>query len=103
MRRASDLRGQYITKREDAGIRKEIEMTCKRFVIPILAGAIGAGAVARAAEPTTTELMQQIQALQAKVQQLEQKQEQAVTRADVDATAENVLRDADKQSKLFAM
>ena len=39
----------------------------------------------------------------AKVQQLEEKQEQAVTRADVDATVETVLRDADKQSKLFAM
>src|SRR3989440_1450821 len=78
-------------------------MTSKTFMIPMVAGALGAGAVARAAEPTTAELMQQIQALQTKVQQLETRQEQAVTRADVDATVETVLRDADKQSKLFAM
>jgi len=66
-------------------------------------GASVAHAAAPTTEPTTSELMQQIQALQAKVQELETKQQNQLTKADVDATVESVLRDADKQSQLLAM
>lgn len=78
-------------------------MTSKYLTIPVVAGALGmAGAViAQAAEPTTAELMSQIQALQTKVQTLETNQQQAVNKADVDATVESVLKDADKQSQLM--
>jgi hypothetical protein len=65
--------------------------------------ALGTAGVAQAAEPTTAELMEQIKALQAKVQAMEIKQQNQVTKADVDATVESVLRDADKQSQLMAM
>lgn len=54
-------------------------------------------------EPTTKELMEQIEALKAKVEQLETAQQNQITREDVDATVRSVLRDADKQSQLFAM
>jgi hypothetical protein len=54
-------------------------------------------------EPTTKELMEQIEALKAKVEQLETAQQNQVTREDVDETVRSVLRDADKQSQLFAM
>src|SRR3954464_5565498 len=84
---------------------KETEMTSKYLTIPVVAGALGLGSivVAQAAEPTAAELMSQIQALQAKVQTLETNQQQAVTKADVDATVESVLKDADKQSQLMQM
>ncbi len=74
------------------------------FTVPaIMAGAVGFGAGgARAADPTTAELMQQIEQLQAKVQQLETKQE-ALAAADVNATVESVLRDADRRSQLLQM
>jgi len=80
-------------------------MTSKYLTIPVVAGALGLGSivVAQAAEPTTAELMSQIQALQTKVQSLETNQQQAVTKADVDATVESVLKDADKQSQLMQM
>jgi hypothetical protein len=69
----------------------------------LAAGALGLGAgMVRAAEPTTEELMKQIDALQAKVQQLETRQ-QALNSKDVDATVAAVLRDADKRSELLQM
>jgi hypothetical protein len=76
-------------------------MTRKFMTIPMVAAALslGAGAV-RAAEPTTAELMQQIQQLQTKVQQLETKQE-ALASKDVDDTVNKVLQDADKRSQLL--
>jgi len=80
-------------------------MTSKSFAIPVVAGALGLGAaaVAQAAEPTTAELMAQINALQAKVQTLETQQTQNLTAKDVDATIASVLKDADKQSRLLAI
>ncbi len=62
----------------------------------------GSGA-ARAAEPTTAELMQQIDQLKAKVQQLETTQNQQATLSakQVDATVERVLNDAEKRSQLL--
>jgi len=78
-------------------------MTRKFMTIPMVAAALGlsAGAV-WAAEPTTSELMQQIQQLQTKVQQLETKQE-ALASKDVDDTVSQVLQDADKRSQLLQM
>lgn len=58
----------------------------------------------QAAEPTTQELMNQIQALQSKVQQLESKQskqDDKLNAASVDATVAGVLRDADRRSQLL--
>src|SRR5215203_3549056 len=57
---------------------------------------------ASAAEPTQAELMQQIDALRAKVEQLEARQSataQQVDSREVDATVSQVLKDADARSK----
>ena len=80
-------------------------MTSKYLTIPVVAGALGiSGAVvARAAEPTTAELMAQIQALQAKVQTMETNQQQKLSAKDVDATVDGVLKDAEKRSKMLQM
>jgi len=77
----------------------------KFFTIPaVVAGALGMGnAVARAAEPTTDELMKQIEQLQTKVQQLETKQTAAASGQQVDATVNRVLEDAQKRSQLLQM
>lgn len=78
-------------------------MTKKYLTIPaVVAGALGMGGIATAAEPTTAELMAQIQQLQAKVQQMEAKQ-QALSSADVDATVASVLKDAEQRSQLLNM
>src|SRR5450432_1837367 len=82
---------------------KETHMTKKFMAIPLVAVALSmSGGAVRAAEPTTSELMQQINQLQAKVQQLETKQE-AIASKDVDATVDQVLQDADKRSQLLQM
>jgi len=84
-------------------------MTSKYLTIPaVMAGALGvSGAVvARAAEPTTAELMAQIQQLQGKVQQMQTQQEQQAQKLeakDVDSTVDSVLKDAEKRSKLMQM
>ena len=55
-------------------------------------------------QPTQTELLQQIQALRAKVEQLEAKQNSTTQRLDsreVDATVNQVLRDADAHSQFM--
>jgi hypothetical protein len=65
--------------------------------------ALGISITAYADEPTTKELMEQLEALKAKVAQLEAQQQNQITRQDVDETVQSVLRDADKQSQLFAM
>ena len=82
-------------------------MTKKYMTLPaMVAGALGvgaAGSVARAAEPTTDELMKQIEQLQSKVQQLETRQEQSLNAKDVDATVERVLKDAEKRSQLMQL
>src|SRR5207249_4702429 len=83
---------------------KETGMTSKYLTIPVVAGALGMSGVvvARAAEPTTSELMAQIQSLQAKVQTMEA-QQQKLNAKDVDATVDSVLKDAEKRSKMLQM
>ncbi len=80
-------------------------MTKKYMTLPaMVAGALGVGAVgsvAGAAEPTTDELMKQIEQLQSKVQQLEVKQERQLDARDVDATVDRVLKDAERRSQLM--
>jgi hypothetical protein len=80
-------------------------MTKKYLTLPaVVAGALGMGStIAWAAEPTTDELMKQIEALQAKVQQLETKQTQSTTAREVDATLDKVLKDAEKRSQMLQM
>lgn len=71
-----------------------------RWTVPALL-AIGAGStVAVAAEPTQQQLMEQLQALQAKVQSLETQQK--ASSADVAATIDTILRDAERRSAMFA-
>jgi hypothetical protein len=78
-----------------------------RILPAAVAGALGMGAVgtaAFAAEPSTRELMDQIQQLQSKVQQMEatQQQQGATTEAQAtDATVDSVLRDAERRSQLL--
>ena len=80
-------------------------MTSKYLTIPVVAGALGMSGVvvARAAEPTTSELMAQIQSLQAKVQTMEANQQSKLSAKDVDATVDSVLKDAEKRSKMLQM
>ncbi|HVT90266.1 MAG TPA: porin [Tepidisphaeraceae bacterium] len=74
------------------------------FTAGVLASALGLGAgSARAAEPTTEQLMQQIQQLQSKVEQLEAKQSPALSAQQVDKTVERVIQDADRRSQLLQM
>lgn len=79
-------------------------MTRKYLTIPaVVAGALGMGStIAWAAEPTTSELMDQIKQLQSKVAELETRQT-TVSDAQVSATIDSVLRDAEKRSQLFQM
>src|SRR5262245_54690944 len=52
-------------------------------------------------QPSTRELLEQIQALQAKVQQLEANQRR-LNRADVDATVKSLLDDAQRRSQMLS-
>src|SRR5688500_8720429 len=73
--------------------------------------AFGLGTAVTGAEPTQQELMDEVRALRAKVEQLEaaqQKQQQQQqqpgdqpTAKQVDATVDSVLRDADSRSNLL--
>ena len=75
------------------------------------AGVLGAGSVASAAEPTQQELLEQIKALQAKVEQLEsrqngqapQTQPAATQPQEQPATVDSVLSDAERRSNPFAL
>jgi hypothetical protein len=70
----------------------------------LAAGASGMVAAASAAEPTQQELMDELQALRAKVEQLEAaqtRQAEKLTAQEVDATVDAVLRDADRRSQLL--
>lgn len=75
-----------------------------RRVLPamILGAAVASAPLAyaqdAASQPTQAEMMAQIEALRAKVEQLETK---TVNSKDVDATVESVLRDANKRSQLM--
>jgi hypothetical protein len=69
-----------------------------------VAAALGMGvSTARAAEPTAEQLMKQIQELQAKVQQMEARQNEGLSAQAVDATVERVLNDANNRSQLMQM
>jgi hypothetical protein len=75
-----------------------------RFHLIALFAAAGLSlhAPAQAADqPTSQELMQQIQSLQQRVQDLEHKQDQAAHARDIDAVSKAVLADADKRSQLI--
>ena len=89
----------------------------RRKASKVIASALGVGgvfglgaSVASAAEPTQQELMEQIEALRSKVQQLEANQaQQGQAPADarsssreVDATIGSVLNDADRRSQLLS-
>jgi hypothetical protein len=78
----------------------------QRKLSATLAGVIGitAATAANAAEPTQQDLMEELRALRVKVEQLEATQERQADKldaAEVDATVENVLRDADTRSQLL--
>lgn len=83
----------------------------RRKASKLVAGLLGAGGAigcftmpAFAAEPTTQELMDQIQALQSKVQQLETVQSQQSSKPsaqEVDSTVRSVLKDADNHSQML--
>ena len=69
----------------------------RRFAPAIVA--LGISAMALAAEPTTEQLRAQIDALSQKVDALEAKQ---ISTADVDATVQRVLKDAQQRSQFMA-
>ncbi len=79
-------------------------MTRKFLTIPaVVAGALGMGStIAWAAEPTTVELMEQIKQLQSKVSEMEGRQNN-LSDAQVGATIDSVLRDAERRSQLLQM
>lgn len=79
-------------------------MARKFLTIPaVVAGALGMGStIAWAAEPTTAELLEQIKQLQSKVTQMETRQN-TLSDAQVGATIDSVLRDADRRSQLMAV
>lgn len=78
-------------------------MTRKFLTIPAVAGALGmSSAIAWSAEPTTSELMDQIKQLQSKVQELEGRQNN-LSDAQIGATIDSVLRDAEQRSQLLQM
>jgi hypothetical protein len=79
-----------------------------RLLALAAATTLGASSAAYAASPTTdptqAELLKQLDELKAKVEQLEARQHQIDTRpsaAEVDATVERVLHDADRHSQLL--
>lgn len=79
-------------------------VTCRGAILALaVAAGLGSGSV-RAAEPTTQELVDQIKALEAKVEQLQstqKTQDQRLSAASVDATVSSVLSDADRRSQLL--
>lgn len=68
-----------------------------RQLLPALA-ALSCGAIALAAEPTTEELKAQVDALQKKVEAMEARQ---TASADVDATVQRLLDDAQRRSQFM--
>jgi hypothetical protein len=80
-----------------------MRQTSKKILGLAVAGVSIAGATlpARAADPSYEELRHQVQQLQTRLDQLEAQQAQP-SAAQVDATVERVLRDADRRSQLLA-
>jgi len=80
-------------------------LTIPAVVAGALASTLGLGAAsvfAQGTQPTTAELMKQIESLQAKVQNMETQQQTMSTKA-VDDTVARVLQDADRRSQLMQM
>jgi hypothetical protein len=73
-------------------------MTDRKLIVPALVGVLGMGAIATAAEPTASELREQIEALQSKVAKIEAKEASA---AQSQATIATVLNDAERRSQLL--
>src|SRR5690606_4851560 len=74
----------------------------KRRALPVIVSAVlGVSAAAHAAEPSMQEMQSQIEQLQAELNKMKSQQEQQLNAADVDATVEAVLRDADRRSQLL--
>lgn len=74
----------------------------RRTLPAIVAAAIGAGgSLALAADPSAEQMQQQIEALQAQINEMKATQQQQLNAADVDATIERVLNDANKRSQLL--
>ncbi len=71
----------------------------------LLMGSAVRAADTSASQPTTADLMKQVQDLQAKVAELSTKQEaqSTVNKQDVTAAVDAVLRDADRRSQLMDM
>src|SRR4051812_13432620 len=67
--------------------------------VVLAAATLGITSAAIAAEPTTQELLDQIKQLQTKVERLEARQNQ--TNADVAATVDKIVKDAEARSKLM--
>jgi hypothetical protein len=67
----------------------------------VAAGGIAFAAEPAATEPTAQELLEQIKSLQAKVEQLEAKQQAAHDDAEVKQTIEQIVADAEKRSALL--
>ncbi len=73
-------------------------------IVLAAAAALGASSAVFAADPTQAELLEQIKALQTKVEALEANQQATTQRIDskeVDATVDSVLRDANDRSKFL--
>jgi hypothetical protein len=73
-------------------------MTDRKLIVPAIAGVLGMGAIAAAAEPTAVELREQIDALNAKVAKIEAKEASA---SQQQATVASVLNDAERRSQLL--
>jgi len=73
-------------------------MTNRKIFVPALAGVLGMSAIASAAEPTATQLREQIDALQGKVAKIEAREASA---ASQQATMNTVLTDAERRSQLL--
>lgn len=77
--------------------------TMQRRTLPaIVAAAICAGgSLTLAADPSVEQMQQQIEALQAQINEMKATQQQQINAADVDATIERVLNDASRRSQLL--
>ncbi len=73
-------------------------MTDRKLIVPALVGVLGMGAIAAAAEPTASDLRQQIEALNNKVAQIEAREASTSTQQ---ATMSSVLNDAERRSQLM--
>src|SRR5712671_6041777 len=97
----SDVGNLWVAWRHPRERSKFMDRSNRCLITAAVAGVVLVGAsAARAAEPSVEELKAQLQELNKKVAALETKQ--AVNNADVQATIDAVLRDAEQRSKLLA-